>query len=142
MSIANASDADPVDVFADAGKSGWYYEELWGTWPDAGYMDDGSVCEFILKSVELWRSPSDATVAISNDDDLWDRILNGEVNVPPVSPDRKCPENQLGMRGDGVSFIRGCTAIGPHADHVWCPWREIVPVESDSAFCEIKDADR
>ena len=34
----------------------WFYEEDFGTWPDAGYITDDQAHEFIGKAVGLYRS--------------------------------------------------------------------------------------
>lgn len=69
---------------------------------------------------------------------FWDMDMDDYV-PSPVAAHRKCPEHSLGIRGDGVSFVRACTSVGPHEDHAWGPWQEIVPVPGDPAFCEIKE---
>lgn len=53
MSIAQDKDGDPVETFG--GGPGWFYEEPFGVWPDAGYMPDDDVRKAIVGSVKRWR---------------------------------------------------------------------------------------
>jgi DNA-binding XRE family transcriptional regulator len=50
-----------------------------------------------------------------------------------------CVENQMGIRGsDKATMIRACAVQGPHEEHVWGAWREIVPT-ADPLFVEIRE---
>jgi hypothetical protein len=43
------------------GKDGWLFEEPYGTWPDAGYMDQSTAQACIQRSLNAWMARAAST---------------------------------------------------------------------------------